>query len=106
MRSRRRFALISSRLYFGGRLLERVARLIGVVENACDEWDVVDIVDCNGPVLEARSVVLHEESESACTEQRLRCFVPGSGELGWVSRILDDVASFCFDGYDALLRVT
>ena len=88
------------------RPLERVARLVWVDDQAGDEWNVIDVINSNGPIPEARSVVLHEEGERACATQRLHDLVPSSGKLGWVARIHDDVASFCFDGNDAQLCVT
>ena len=87
------------------RLLEVVARLVRVVEKASDEWNIVDVINCYGPILETRGAMLDEERECAGTTHRLHGLVPSSGKLGRVARILDVVASFCFDGYDAELRV-
>ena len=83
------------------RLLERVARLVWIADQLCDEHDIVDILNSDDSVAETRRVVLDEEGESARAKQRFLCFEPSSGKLGWVARIFDDVASFCFDGNDA-----
>ena len=64
------------------------------------------ILGADGPVLETRCVMKYEQLECSYATQRLGCLEPSSWEFGWIAGILDDVASFGFDGNDALLCIT